>query len=681
MKGKFNLSTSITIFISLLTVVCLSALFIISSSNTTSMMKDSAIDNMQSGVNSQKALIEEFVDKSESQLKLYAKSDEIIQLLKDPDNAEKAQAAFDYTARYATGLPDWEGLYASTMGTKVLTHLNSKAIGMVLRKDDSLTKLQNTIKSNEIYTAGIIVSPASQKLCLPMYYGVYDSDGKTLIGFVGGGPFASILETKLNDAKAESLDDCTFSMINVTAGNYIFNEDETKANTEVTESEMLDIMNEVKEATDDTVGHTEYKADGNKYLTVYSYIADKGWLITATADTSDIYASANSSKTALLITCIVILLIMCTSMWLVIKLRVRPLTTVTRSLDKLKDMNISQDNSIRKYVGQHNEIGKIATATDKLTLSFQEIVNSLNSCIDSISETTEVMNETSKQLAAGVEDNAATTEELSAGIISTNSSIENVKQEVDKMFQLINIVNEKVQNSNNKSKDLIDKSDKMYELVNKILDNNTTKMETTSRNINDTVANLNSLTKINDMASQILDITSQTNLLSLNASIEAARAGDAGKGFAVVADEIGKLASVSSETATSIQSLCEESNHSIDDVHTCFDEIVKYLKSDIAEQFKNLSTMAKEYKDAIEEIKDSIDAIDSTSNGFKEAFTNIQSQIDIVQNASSDNEQGIEEIIEKNNSTMTTSNEIVDIVDKNNENTERIKSLIDQFKK
>jgi methyl-accepting chemotaxis protein len=88
------------------------------------------------------------------------------------------------------------------------------------------------------------------------------------------------------------------------------------------------------------------------------------------------------------------------------------------------------------------------------------------------------------------------------------------------------------------------------------------------------------------------DITEQTNLLSLNASIEAARAGDAGRGFAVVAGEIGKLANSSSHTASEIQHLVEESNRSIEMVRNCFNEIIQFMEKDVAVKFENFVEMA-----------------------------------------------------------------------------------------
>lgn len=87
----------------------------------------------------------------------------------------------------------------------------------------------------------------------------------------------------------------------------------------------------------------------------------------------------------------------------------------------------------------------------------------------------------------------------------------------------------------------------MQTLANNSMVNTNTQIAENQKAIENAMEELQSLMRIDEMASQILDITSQTNLLSLNASIEAARVGEAGKGFAVVAGEIGNLASNSSK--------------------------------------------------------------------------------------------------------------------------------------
>jgi len=106
----------------------------------------------------------------------------------------------------------------------------------------------------------------------------------------------------------------------------------------------------------------------------------------------------------------------------------------------------------------------------------------------------------------------------------------------------------------------------MQKLANSSLRAISEKIKEKQKAIERALNDLQSLMRIDEMASQILSIASQTNLLSLNASIDAARAGDAGKGFAVVAGEIGNLANSSSEAATQIQAICNETKNNIENI-------------------------------------------------------------------------------------------------------------------
>ena len=168
----------------------------------TKLMKKSAQDSMKTSLNSQTTLISEYVSHQEDLLKKFSISPMIIDYLKDLNNKDKQLKAQQFTENYFKGLDNWEGIYSGEWNTHVVTHSNPKVVGMTTRKGDSLKALQNAMKENNgLYNAGIIVSPASQKLILSMYCPVYDTDGSTIVGYVGGGPYMEKLESLLNETK------------------------------------------------------------------------------------------------------------------------------------------------------------------------------------------------------------------------------------------------------------------------------------------------------------------------------------------------------------------------------------------------------------------------------------------------------------------------------------------------
>jgi methyl-accepting chemotaxis protein len=111
-----------------------------------------------------------------------------------------------------------------------------------------------------------------------------------------------------------------------------------------------------------------------------------------------------------------------------------------------------------------------------------------------------------------------------------------------------------------------------------------TGLQEVSSDIQEIVRESEGLLEINGVME---NIASQTNLLSMNAAIEAAHAGEAGKGFAVVADEIRKLAESSTEQSKTISAILSKIKESIDKIMTSTNEVLQNF--DVIELFKNFS--------------------------------------------------------------------------------------------
>ena len=307
-------------------------------------------------------------------------------------------------------------------------------------------------------------------------------------------------------------------------------------------------------------------------------------------------------------------------------------------------------------------------------------MGTLHDCTDSLNSSTGKTNEATRTLVDYVSDNCATTEQLAAGISTTNDAIQGVVSEIGTISELVLAVEEKVKDSNEKSVELIRAARNMKEMAGSTLRETSSRIEDNRRNVEVAMVSLQALMRINDMVAKILDIASQTNLLSLNASIEAARAGEQGKGFAVVAQEIGNLAANSSETAVQIQEICREINANIDNVRACFDDIISFMEQDVSDKFKEFVTIANDYDASVEVIRRSIYEIENASTGFVSSIAGIKSQMEVIQMTATENENGVDDIVSVIERTNTTAEDLKNVVTVNEDNVQAINRIVEKFK-
>ncbi len=262
---------------------------------------------------------------------------------------------------------------------------------------------------------------------------------------------------------------------------------------------------------------------------------------------------------------------------------IKYINEITVILDGIANGNLNYELK-QEYTG---EFGKIKN-------SFENLSEVLNGAMGSITQS-------SNQVSDGAEQVSGSMQEFARGTMEQADFVENLVLSIDNISNTVSLSAENIKEAGQ----LANSFGKIIEQSNKRMEDMTKSME----EITDTSGEISKIIKLID------DIAFQTNILSLNAAVEAARAGTAGKGFAVVADEVRNLATKSAEAAKNTAELIKNSIKAVDNGTKIADDTAEILNSAVEETQKLIDTMSSISKagesqlEAVEQIRGSVEQI------------------------------------------------------------------------
>ncbi|MCH5273620.1 MAG: methyl-accepting chemotaxis protein [Lachnospiraceae bacterium] len=674
-KRKIKVSYLITALILTGQCLVLVVLYFFVKGQLTKNIENNTVANMQTVVTERSSIIENYVKETEMYLTAYSRAGEITALLKNPTDPAAAAAAQKYTETFSADMDNLEGIYASEWNTHVLAHTNAPVVGITTRTGDPLVALQNAmLAADGVYNTGIIISPASGQQIISMYRACYDENGAP-IGLVGGGIFTTGLKQILNSLPVNGLEQAKYYLINANTGEYIFHESEEMIGTVAEEKYVTDIIASLALEKESITDFREEK----DLIAAYHYIADRGWIFLLTDTPDEIFASVNQTKQTLIILCLSAVILLTAVSYFTISVSMKPLNPIGKTLLRIANCDLTDDAEIMKYIDRKDDLGGIAEASKTVINSLRDIIVTLKNCTGDMNTKVYELKDSSVNLVDCVTDNIAITEELSASLENLNVATENINTEITSIHDSINSIAGNLQESNSSSDVMLDGAKQMKDTAKNAFQNSKDKLEETKKSVKEAMESLNSLSQINGMASSILDIASQTNLLSINAAIEAARSGEAGRGFAVVAEEIGKLADTSKDTASQIQKLCEFSNHSIATVNECVEEIMQFMEKDVLNSFGEFASHSEDYTVSVEKIKKDIEHVGNFVKDLKTSVKEISNNIADVNYSAKENKSAIEVIVEKNEVTSGIAHDIQKQSEENHEVAGRLEGIVSKF--
>jgi methyl-accepting chemotaxis protein len=333
--------------------------------------------------------------------------------------------------------------------------------------------------------------------------------------------------------------------------------------------------------------------------------------------------------------------------------------------DAMKDIAQGEgDLTKRLEIRSHDEIGVMGTYFNQTMEKIQRLVVAIKSKSGELANIGNELSTNMTETAAAINQITSNIQSIkdlvvnqSTSVSKTNGSMQNITGNIEKLGELVDRQTTSVSESSSAVEEMLANIQSVTQTLIKNVENvraladasevGRSGLQDVSADIQQIARESEGLLEINSVME---NIASQTNLLSMNAAIEAAHAGEAGKGFAVVADEIRKLAESSSEQSKTISTVLKKIKDSIDKITRSTDAVLN--------KFEAIDSGVKTVSDQEENVRNAMEEQSAGSQQILESISQLNELTGMVKTSSEEMRQGSVEVIRESRSLGQVTEEV-----------------------